>query len=243
MQADGTTPAASPAPHEPTTVTPGSGTQFPEIALTIVPMSTAQNITFSPNGSDPGRRLRRPRATTSTPTWITDDDDLPDAGLLDNNGRPVGNPDAGTHNRDFLGAAPRDYTYSPAPVGGNPDAGDAPTLDPVPPRRRDPPLLPRQLVPRPALRLGFDEAAGNFQSTNFSGMGLGGDRVLADAQDGAGTNNANFSTPPDGVSGRMQMFRFTGPTSTATAASTPTIVLHELTHGTVATAWSATRTA
>ena len=28
-------------------------------------------------------------------------------------------------------------------------------------------------------RLGFDEAAGNFQKTNFSGFGLGNDRVLS----------------------------------------------------------------
>ena len=36
--------------------------------------------------------------------------------------------------------------------------------------------------------------------------------MLAEAQDGSGTNNANFTTPPDGTSGRMQMYRFTGPT-------------------------------
>src|SRR5204863_8219160 len=59
-------------------------------------------------------------------------------------------------------------------------------------------------------RLGFDEAAGNFQQQNFTGQGQGGDPVIADAQDGSGTNNANFSTPPDGQSGRMQMFLWDG---------------------------------
>lgn len=53
---------------------------------------------------------------------------------------------------------------------------------------------------------GFDEASGNFQTLNYSGAGLGNDHVRADAQDGSGTNNANFATPPDGNSGRMQMF-------------------------------------
>ena len=33
----------------------------------------------------------------------------------------------------------------------------------------------------------------------------GGDPVNADAQDGSGLNNANFATPPDGQSPRMQM--------------------------------------
>jgi hypothetical protein len=53
---------------------------------------------------------------------------------------------------------------------------------------------------------GFDEESGNFQSMNYTGAGLGGDEVLADAQDGGGINNANFATPDDGESGRMQMY-------------------------------------
>ncbi len=53
---------------------------------------------------------------------------------------------------------------------------------------------------------GFNEAAGNFQSNNQGRGGSGNDYVLADAQDGSGTNNANFSTPADGGSGRMQMY-------------------------------------
>ena len=53
---------------------------------------------------------------------------------------------------------------------------------------------------------GFDEAAGNFQSNNQGRGGSGNDYVLADAQDGSGTNNANFSAPADGGSGRMQMY-------------------------------------
>ena len=57
---------------------------------------------------------------------------------------------------------------------------------------------------------GFDEAAGNFQATNFSGAGSGRDPVQAEAQDGSGTDNANFATPPDGRQPRMQMYLWTG---------------------------------
>ena len=53
---------------------------------------------------------------------------------------------------------------------------------------------------------GFDEESGNFQSNNYGNGGLGGDYVQADAQDGSGTNNANFATPPDGDNPRMQMY-------------------------------------
>jgi uncharacterized repeat protein (TIGR01451 family) len=53
---------------------------------------------------------------------------------------------------------------------------------------------------------GFDEAAGNFQTNNYGRGGIGGDFVIAEAQDGGGSNNANFATPPDGFNGRMQMY-------------------------------------
>ena len=58
---------------------------------------------------------------------------------------------------------------------------------------------------------GFDEASGNFQTHNYGQGGAGNDAVIADAQDGAGTNNALFGTPPDGFPGRMEMFLFSSP--------------------------------
>jgi extracellular elastinolytic metalloproteinase len=58
---------------------------------------------------------------------------------------------------------------------------------------------------------GFTEAAGNFQNDNFGNGGADSDAVEAQAQDGGGTDNANFSTPPDGQPGRMQMYLFTPP--------------------------------
>lgn len=53
---------------------------------------------------------------------------------------------------------------------------------------------------------GFDEVGGNFQQNNYGKGGAGNDYVLAEAQDGSGTCNANFSTPPDGSNPRMQMY-------------------------------------
>jgi extracellular elastinolytic metalloproteinase len=53
---------------------------------------------------------------------------------------------------------------------------------------------------------GFDEPSGNFQQDNQGRGGLGADYVFADARDGSGTNNANFSTPNDGSNPRMQMY-------------------------------------
>ncbi len=48
---------------------------------------------------------------------------------------------------------------------------------------------------------GFNVGAGNFE---------GNDPVNAEAQDGSGVDNANFSTPADGSSPRMQMYLWTG---------------------------------
>lgn len=53
---------------------------------------------------------------------------------------------------------------------------------------------------------GFDEVSGNFQQNNYGNGGSGSDYVRAEAQDGGGTNNANFATPNDGSNPRMQMY-------------------------------------
>jgi extracellular elastinolytic metalloproteinase len=57
---------------------------------------------------------------------------------------------------------------------------------------------------------GFNEAAGNFQTNNFGLGGRGNDPVQAEAQDGGGTDNANFATPRDGRAPRMQMYLWNG---------------------------------
>ena len=80
-------------------------------------------------------------------------------------------------------------------------------------------------------RLGFTEAARNFQLDNFGRGGIGGDSVRAEGQDCSGVNNANFGTPPDGFEPRMQMFLFTGPTPDFDGDLDAEVVLHEMTHG------------
>lgn len=53
---------------------------------------------------------------------------------------------------------------------------------------------------------GFNTASGNFQKKHYSGGRGAGDPVFADGQDASAYNNANFGTPPDSTSPRMQMF-------------------------------------
>ncbi|MDO5615179.1 MAG: T9SS-dependent M36 family metallopeptidase [Cruoricaptor ignavus] len=55
-------------------------------------------------------------------------------------------------------------------------------------------------------QFGFTETARNFQWYNFEKGGAEKDLVIAEAQDGSGRNNANFSSPADGSLARMQMF-------------------------------------
>ena len=70
-------------------------------------------------------------------------------------------------------------------------------------------------------RYGFDPASGNFQLNNYGGGPGNQDPVLADAQDGSGTNNANFGTPRDGFAPRMQMFVWTYPFSQQVTVTAP----------------------
>lgn len=79
--------------------------------------------------------------------------------------------------------------------------------------------------------LGFDEASGNFQKDNFGRGGLGGDAIQADAQDGSGFNNANFTPTPDGVPARIQMFLWNGPEPDIDGDFDAEVVLHEYAHG------------
>lgn len=72
---------------------------------------------------------------------------------------------------------------------------------------------------------GFDEAAGNAQTSNFGRGGVEGDNLHAEAQDYSGVNNANMSTPADGGHPRMQMYNWTGlTTSSITVSGGPTYV-------------------
>ena len=97
--------------------------------------------------------------------------------------------------------------------------------------------------------LGFDEASGNFQDDNFGRGGDDGDPVMAESQDGWDDgvtthcrnssnqpihcrNNANFFTPDDGESPRMQMFMWTNPPwEFRDGAMDGDIIAHEYGHG------------
>ena len=68
---------------------------------------------------------------------------------------------------------------------------------------------------------GFTEAAGNFQDDNLGRGGIGNDYVNAEAQDGGGSSNANFFTPPEGNSPRMQMYLFPQPQTETFTVNTP----------------------
>lgn len=95
---------------------------------------------------------------------------------------------------------------------------------------------------------GFDEASGNFQVDNFGRGGSGGDPVLAEAQDGYdfgcddgnGTpnettdrcrNNANFGTPGDGSSPRMQMYMWIPTRPFRDGDFDGDVIAHEYGHG------------
>jgi hypothetical protein len=78
---------------------------------------------------------------------------------------------------------------------------------------------------------GFDEVSGNFQNNNQGRGGLASDYVVADAQDGGGTNNANFSTPVDGSRPRMQMYLSSFTTPNRDGDLDNGVIAHEYMHG------------
>jgi len=80
-------------------------------------------------------------------------------------------------------------------------------------------------------RYGFDEPSGNFQENNFNQGGLGSDSVQANAQDGAGMNNANFATPIDGQRPRCRMYLWNGYTPFKDGDFDSGIIVHEIGHG------------
>lgn len=55
--------------------------------------------------------------------------------------------------------------------------------------------------------------------------------MTLNAQDGAGVNNANFATPPDGTPPRMRMYIFTLTSPPRDGVFDTAIPIHEYTHG------------
>ncbi len=85
-------------------------------------------------------------------------------------------------------------------------------------------------------RYGFDEPSGNFQFKNYTGQGIGNDFVQAQALDsygltavaGSNRDNANFVTPADGGSGRMQMYIWTGGEEKLLHVKAPTALIADI---------------
>lgn len=226
-------PLDSPAPASPNDAAVGAGTQYPETSPAVIAMSTVQHPTASPDGWIPDG------GDTTTGNNVDafldhDFDDLPDAGTLDRDGRPVGNADAFSRDRDFLGASPRDYTYSPPPTGGDPDLGTDPTTAAHQRGALAQLFYTANWWHDRMYGLGFDEAAGNFQQDNFGRGGIAGDPIHASAQYGASlllSDTANVSPTPDGIPMPARFSLFFGAYPARDAAIDSEIVIHELVHG------------
>ena len=82
-----------------------------------------------------------------------------------------------------------------------------------------------------AAPIGFTHAARGFEfaDADGAGPGIGGDPVLAEANDYDDLDDARMSTPPDGESPRLETFFFTNPS--LNAADQADVVYHEYTHG------------
>ncbi len=203
--------ADSPAPLSPGPNDPTTNTQ--------APVGTRTNVTLIGNEAP---------NTFNNNGWITDGANITDgnaveAGVDRVSPDGVDAPVTGSPNRVF------DSTWNPAP--GNPAPGDDPLTTQA---QRGAVIQMFYLMNRyhdKLYLLGFTEAARNFQATNFTGQGVGGDRVSAEGQDSSGSNNANFSTPADGGRGRMQMYLWTGPTPDYDGTGDAEVVIHEHSHG------------
>jgi hypothetical protein len=204
--------ADNPAPLTPGPVTPVGGIQGTIISRSnVTRIGNEAPYTFNNNG------------------WVTDNTNITDgnavqAGIDRDGVNGVDATQTGAPNRVF------DSTWNPPP--GSPAPGD----DPLSAQAQRGAVIQMfyvmNLYHDELYRLGFTEAARNFQNTNFSGQGVGNDRVSAEGQDSSGTNNANFSTVADGGRGRMQMYLWTGPTPDYDGTTDADIMIHEATHGT-----------
>lgn len=209
--------ADSPAPLSPGPVDPTLGTQGTVGARTNVSLiGNEPPFTFNNNG------------------WINDANNF-----TDGNSNEAGIDRDGTNGVDAPqlgdtacpGAGCRIFSSLWNPPPGSPAPGDDPLTGPA---QRGAVIQMFYVMNRfhdfMYLR-GWTEAAFNFQNVNFTGMGLGNDRVSSEGQDSSGTNNANFATPADGGRGRMQMFVWTGPTPDYDGTADAEVIIHEVTHG------------
>lgn len=218
----------SPAPLSPGPIDPALGTQGvlqPRTNVTLIG-NEAPN-TFNNNG------------------WMNDG-----TNSLEGNNVQAGLDRATPNGPDtplITGSSNRVFDFASNPPPGNPAPGDAPLpagQTPTPCQAAPPVVndFQRASVTQMFYALnrmhdylylrGFTEQARNFQLDNFGRGGTGNDRVLAEGQDCAGVNNANFaSSSTDGTVGRMQMFLWTPPAVDRDGTMDVDIIVHEVGHG------------
>ena len=194
----------SPAPMSPGLATPAN-TQAPYVPRTLVTLSN-MNATASPIGWL-GEGLMDPRGNNVDAHLDRDGDDRADVPRIQ--ARVNG---AGQRVFDF----PIDFATSPT----NYSAAAVVQL-----------FYWCNFMHDRLYELGFTESAGNFQKDNFGRGGADNDAVFADAQDGSGVNNANYTPTRDGTPPRIQMFLFNSSTPSRDGDLDADVVLHEYTHG------------
>ena len=82
---------------------------------------------------------------------------------------------------------------------------------------------------------GFDEAAGNFQATNYTGVGLGGDQLIVNVADpgtpaGAALCNAYYMPGMEGTSGTIEMGFCSNSAPSRGSALDTDVMIHEWGH-------------
>ena len=207
----------SPAPLSPGPVNPGSGLQG-----ILATRTNVELIGNEPNGTA--------SYSFNQKGWITDGTNILDgnnvqAGIDRELPEGIDAPVVGSPNRVFTTVSP---AWNPPPAI---DADD-PLL---PQAQRGASIQMFYVANRfhdETYRLGFTEAERNFQHQNFTGQGVGGDRISAESQSSELFNNASFSgSVPDGTRGRMEMYLWNGPTPNRDGAADAEIMVHELAHG------------
>ena len=209
--------ADNPAPLSPGPLNPTTGQQGAIIARNLRTLiGNESSNTFNNNG------------------WVTDNTNITDGNALeagiDRDGiNGVDSTQSGDTGCPGAGCRVFSSTWNPPP--GNPAPGDAPLTAQAQRGAVIQMFYIMNLYHDALYKVGFTEAARNFQHNNFGRGGSGNDRVSGEGQDSSGTNNANFSTPSDGGRGRMQMYIWTGPTPDYDGTTDAEIIIHEVTHG------------
>lgn len=206
--------ADSPAPAAPTIFNPGDGAQgLPLPRTNVIRIGNESPYTFNNNG------------------WINDALNTTDGNNVES-GLDLTSPDGIDSGTQVAGNPSRVFNSAWNPAPGIPGPGEEPSTEAS---RRGAVIQQfyiMNLYHDELYRLGFTEQARNFQTNNFGRGGLGNDRISAEGQDSASTNNANFTTFPDGQRSKMQMFVFTAPTPDRDGTTDAEIMIHEATHGT-----------